>query len=132
MLAGEEGHHPSREQQPDEQRQAPVGRPRRHDTESVRPQLLLPTLGWVRRSSFLALLLAAVTAAGGCDLGSDGEDGSGERRRAAEGGSDGVSASIVQRLRRGGYVLAFRHAATDFSMTDSTRDLRDCSRQRNL
>jgi virginiamycin B lyase len=35
-------------------------------------------------------------------------------------------------LRRGGYVLAFRHAATDFSMTDTTRDLRDCSRQRNL
>jgi virginiamycin B lyase len=29
-------------------------------------------------------------------------------------------------------VLAFRHAATDFSMTDTTRDLRDCSRQRNL
>ena len=29
-------------------------------------------------------------------------------------------------------MLAFRHAATDFSMTDSTRDLRDCSRQRNL
>jgi virginiamycin B lyase len=29
-------------------------------------------------------------------------------------------------------VLAFRHAATNFSMTDSTRDLRDCSRQRNL
>jgi len=31
----------------------------------------------------------------------------------------------VERLRRGGYVLAFRHAATDFSMTDRTRDLRD-------
>jgi virginiamycin B lyase len=29
-------------------------------------------------------------------------------------------------------VLAFRHAATDFSMSDETRDLRDCSRQRNL
>ena len=29
-------------------------------------------------------------------------------------------------------MLAFRHAATDFSMTDTTRDLRDCSRQRNL
>jgi virginiamycin B lyase len=92
----------------------------------------------VRRSSFLALLLAAVTAAGGCDLGSDGEDGSGERRRAderprpAEGESDRGSASLAERLRRGGYVLAFRHAATDFSMTDSTRNLRDCSRQRNL
>ena len=38
----------------------------------------------------------------------------------------------VDRLRRGGYVLLFRHAATDFSMSDATRDLRDCTRQRNL
>jgi virginiamycin B lyase len=86
----------------------------------------------VRRSSFLALLLAAVTAAGGCDLGSDGEDGAGERPRVAERRGNGGPASLAERLRRGGYVLAFRHAATDFSMTDSTRDLRDCSRQRNL
>jgi phosphohistidine phosphatase SixA len=86
----------------------------------------------VRRSLLLALLLAAVAAAGGCDLESDGDDGSGERPRAAELRSDGVSASVVQRLRRGGYVLAFRHAATDLSTTDMTGDLRDCSRQRNL
>ena len=46
--------------------------------------------------------------------------------------SGGASASLVDRLRRGGYVLAFRHAATDFSMADETRDLRDCGRQRNL
>lgn len=43
-----------------------------------------------------------------------------------------MSASLVARLRRGGYVLAFRHAATDFSMRDETRDMRDCARQRNL
>ena len=37
-LAGEEGHHAGREQQPDQQRQAPVGCSRRHDNQSVRPQ----------------------------------------------------------------------------------------------
>src|SRR5687767_2837018 len=94
--------------------------------------MLPPTLGGVRRSSLLALLLAAVTGAGGCDLGSDGEDGSGERRRGAEGRSERASAPFVERLRRGGYVLAFRHAAPDLSTTDMTGDLRDCSRQRNL
>ena len=94
--------------------------------------MLPPTLGWVLRPSFLALLLAAVAAAGGCDLGSDGEEGSGEGRRGAEGRSDRASAPLVKRLRRGGYVLAFRHAATDLSTTDMTGDLRDCSRQRNL
>ncbi len=31
-LAGEQGHHAGREQQPDEQRQAPIGGPRRHST----------------------------------------------------------------------------------------------------
>jgi len=40
--------------------------------------------------------------------------------------------SLVDRLRRGGHVLALRHTATDFSMTDSGDDFRDCSRQRNL
>ena len=90
------------------------------------------TLRRVRGPLFLALLLAALAAAGGCDLGSDGEDGSGGRPRVAEGRSVRVSAPLVERLRRGGHVLAFRHAATDFSTTDTTRDLRDCSRQRNL
>jgi broad specificity phosphatase PhoE len=37
----------------------------------------------------------------------------------------------VERLREGGYVVVFRHAATD-SGTDTTDDLSDCSRQRNL
>jgi virginiamycin B lyase len=86
----------------------------------------------VRGPSFLALLLAAVAATGGCDLGSDGEDGSGGRLRAGEGRGVGASAPLVERLRGGDYVLAFRHAATDFSTTDTTRDPRDCSRQRNL
>lgn len=40
-------------------------------------------------------------------------------------------AGVVGELRRGGHVVAFRHAATDSSM-DTTDDLSDCSRQRNL
>jgi phosphohistidine phosphatase SixA len=37
----------------------------------------------------------------------------------------------VERLREGGYIVVFRHAATDTGM-DTTEDLSDCSRQRNL
>jgi broad specificity phosphatase PhoE len=37
----------------------------------------------------------------------------------------------VERLREGGYVVTFRHAATDSGL-DTTDDLGDCSRQRNL
>jgi virginiamycin B lyase len=85
----------------------------------------------VRSGSLLTLALVAIAVGGGC-----GSDGDGELRREQPGGaqaeSTGASASLVVQLRRGGYVLAFRHAATDFSMTDTTRDLRDCSRQRNL
>lgn len=33
-----------------------------------------------------------------------------------------------ERLQRGGYVVYFRHAATDMSMTDSTDNLADCTR----
>jgi virginiamycin B lyase len=78
-----------------------------------------------------ALALAAVAATAGCDFGSDDER-RGERPRAARAPSGEGSRSPVEGLRRGGYVLLFRHAATDFSMADETRDLRDCTRQRNL
>jgi broad specificity phosphatase PhoE len=37
----------------------------------------------------------------------------------------------VKRLREGGRIVVFRHAATD-SGIDMTNDLTDCSRQRNL
>jgi virginiamycin B lyase len=74
----------------------------------------------------------ALVAAAGCDLGSDEEGPQTERPREADSRGDSRSAPLADRLRHGGYVLAFRHAATDFSMTDSTRDPRDCSRQRNL
>lgn len=84
------------------------------------------------RPALPAVVLTALVAAAGCDVGSDEERASTERPREAESRGDGGPAPLADRLHRGGYVLAFRHAATDFSMTDSTRDLRDCSRQRNL
>lgn len=90
-----------------------------------------PTLGRVRRRLLLPLVLAALSAAPGCDLGSDDED-SGERQPEAERRADRRPAPPVERLRRGGYVVALRHAATDSTATDMTGDLRDCSRQRNL
>ena len=41
--------------------------------------------------------------------------------------------ALVEALRGGGYVLYFRHAATDFSQEDTdTRNLRNCRTQRNL
>jgi phosphohistidine phosphatase SixA len=42
-------------------------------------------------------------------------------------------AALVEALRGGGYVLYFRHAATDQAQTDTdTQNLQDCSKQRNL
>jgi hypothetical protein len=42
-------------------------------------------------------------------------------------------AALVGELRKGGYVLYFRHAATDFSEDDSkSRGPTDCANQRNL
>jgi hypothetical protein len=41
--------------------------------------------------------------------------------------------ALLAELRRGGYVLYFRHTATDFSQDDSaSRAYDDCARQRNL
>jgi phosphohistidine phosphatase SixA len=79
----------------------------------------------------LPLVLAALAAAAGCDLGSEDEDPL-ERRSQADRGGDRSPGPPVERLRRGGYVVALRHAATDRTATDMTGDLRDCSRQRNL
>jgi phosphohistidine phosphatase SixA len=84
----------------------------------------------VRRPS-LVLVVAALAVAGGCDLGSEDEEGSEDRAPTTEARSERAEARLVARLRRGGNVLAFRHAATDSSM-DTTSDLSDCSRQRNL
>ena len=84
------------------------------------------------RPAFPAVVLTALVAAAGCDIDSDEKGASTERPRETESPGDSGRAPLAERLRRGGYVLAFRHAATDFSTTDTTRDLRDCSRQRNL
>jgi phosphohistidine phosphatase SixA len=86
------------------------------------------TLSRVCRRLLLALVVAALAATAGC--GSDDEDAAGERQ--PEAATERVSGPPVERLRRGGYVIALRHAATDPTATDMTGDLRDCSRQRNL
>ena len=42
-------------------------------------------------------------------------------------------ASLVQKIRQGGYVLYMRHASTDFSKNDAnSRSYEDCENQRNL
>lgn len=42
-------------------------------------------------------------------------------------------ARLIPELREGGYVIFFRHAATDLSASDAEEpDLRDCTTQRNL
>ena len=44
-----------------------------------------------------------------------------------------VDASLVEKLRQGGYVLYMRHASTDFSRNDAnSRSFEDCANQRNL
>ena len=44
-----------------------------------------------------------------------------------------AAAGIIAELRKGGYVLYFRHAATDFSRNDAaSRNDDDCANQRNL
>ena len=77
------------------------------------------------RKSLLPVL-AALAVASGC-----GDDDADERPPRAEPRAEAVPTRLVERLREGGYVLAFRHAATD-SGVDTTSDLSDCSRQRNL
>jgi virginiamycin B lyase len=80
----------------------------------------------VRR--WLVPALAVAVAAAGCG------DAADPPRRAtnATGGPSAAMPPLVERLRRGGYVLALRHASTDQSMADTTRNLRNCSKQRNL
>ncbi len=60
-----------------------------------------------------------------------GDDEEARDAPAGEAPAAGASAVPVEKLRDGGYVITFRHAATDQGM-DTTDDLSDCSRQRNL
>ena len=85
----------------------------------------------MRRSPFL-LLLTALAIASACGQESDDESARDDGRSAgAEETSGRPSERLLGRLRAGGNVLVFRHAATDSGM-DMTSDLSDCSRQRNL
>jgi hypothetical protein len=74
----------------------------------------------VLERSLLPLALAALAALSACDSGSEEEAGPAERATPQRVRAQTPSSPLVERLRRGGYVLAFRHAATDFSMTDET------------
>ncbi len=52
---------------------------------------------------------------------------------AAPRASASSGASVLNALRQGGYVIYFRHAATDFSQNDEQMSgFEDCARQRNL
>jgi virginiamycin B lyase len=83
--------------------------------------------------SLLPLALVVLAALIGCDSGSDEDEAGPARTTAATAGRPpAIPTALVEQLQGGGYVLAFRHAATDLSTTDTTADPRDCSRQRNL
>jgi phosphohistidine phosphatase SixA len=75
-----------------------------------------------RRAWLLLAATAVLAFAGGC--GDDDE-------QAADTAARPAPDVPVERLREGGYIVVFRHAATDTGM-DTTEDLSDCSRQRNL
>jgi virginiamycin B lyase len=82
----------------------------------------------MQRAAPAALLLTLAVAA--CGGGRDRPEPDPEPAVAAP--TAGASDGFVSQLRRGGHVIAFRHAATDFSMADETRDYADCAHQRNL
>jgi phosphohistidine phosphatase SixA len=82
--------------------------------------------------SLLSLALAIAVALAGCGSETDGDRNGSERPRTATERPSAGTERLVERLRRGGFVLAFRHAATDLTTTDMTGDPRECSRQRNL
>lgn len=68
----------------------------------------------------LALFAASVSAFAAADA-----------EAAAQGQAPG--ASVLSALRQGGYILYFRHTATDFSQNDEQMTgYEDCARQRNL
>jgi virginiamycin B lyase len=82
----------------------------------------------MQRAAPAALLLALAVAA--CGGGRDRPTPDAERTVTTP--SAGAAGGFVADLRRGGHVIAFRHAATDFSMADEARDYADCAGQRNL
>jgi phosphohistidine phosphatase SixA len=88
--------------------------------------------GQVHGRSLLPLALVVLLALGGCDSGSDEDRAERSGTSTSRERPPALDRALVERLQRGGYVILFRHAATDASATDMTGDPRDCSRQRNL
>src|SRR6266540_5123083 len=82
----------------------------------------------MQRAAPAALLLALVLAACGGGRDRPMRDPGPAVAPATAAASGGFAAD----LRRGGHVIALRHAATDFSMADEARDYADCAHQRNL
>jgi virginiamycin B lyase len=86
----------------------------------------------------LAALLAAISiaACGGAAeprSATDAGPASTAPARVPDGAPAPSDSRFVAALRAGGHVIAFRHAATDFSMEDARElDYGDCARQRNL
>jgi phosphohistidine phosphatase SixA len=80
-----------------------------------------------RRARVLGLAATLVACASACG---DGDEPARDAPT-ANAPAAGPSSVPVEKLRKGGYVVTFRHAATDQGM-DTTDDLSDCSRQRNL
>jgi hypothetical protein len=82
----------------------------------------MPGLRSHRFIATLALLLCALTLAGAL-----------AQPRNSEPPRDVPAAELLQELRKGGYILYFRHTATDFSKNDDAMtSFGDCASQRNL
>jgi phosphohistidine phosphatase SixA len=79
----------------------------------------------------ISFLLVGLPSAG--QQGSDGLALAQAAPRTSEPKAALAPAALVRELRKGGYVLYFRHAATDFSQSDAkSRGPTDCANQRNL
>jgi phosphohistidine phosphatase SixA len=88
----------------------------RNHRDSLRP------FTWAIRLAFAGLLLAAPASAQLV-----------QKERSSLPVREPAPAQLLAELRKGGYVLYFRHASTDFSQNDERmKDYDDCANQRNL
>jgi phosphohistidine phosphatase SixA len=96
----------------------------------------VPALPLLAAAVVIAAVLAAAVAA--CGDGGEGGDGNAvsDREERTKGGLSGEAPRgerLVSALRDGGYVIYFRHTATDWTEDDEHPvDLSDCDTQRNL
>jgi phosphohistidine phosphatase SixA len=91
----------------------------------------------VRRLALLVLPLALIAAVAGCGGGGEGEAGPGGDREpgttTAPSAEPSREEGLLSALRDGGYVIHFRHTATDWASDDEHPVvLSDCDTQRNL